>query len=81
MTRRKFTPKQRTDILKTADEEGPKIAAEKHGIAESLIYRWRAGSESTGKSVGNVEISSDGEFVTIRLPKKAVAKEILAGLI
>jgi transposase-like protein len=80
--RRKFTPAEREKILKDAETEGPKAAAEKHKVQESVIYRWRADAGGNrARAIGNVEISTDDEFITIRLPKKSVARELLADLL
>lgn len=38
---RRYSPAEKTQILKDADESGPKEAAEKHGCSAWSIYEWR----------------------------------------
>jgi transposase len=42
--RRKWTPEQKATLLAEVDAEGGRVSAvaKRHGLAESLLYNWRA---------------------------------------
>ncbi|MFW7380286.1 MAG: transposase [Oligoflexus sp.] len=79
--RRKFTPQQKEEILATAKVDGPKAAAAKHGVGESLIHKWKSGEGMRKVSKPGYEVAMDGDYIVVSIPKKDVARELFSGLL
>jgi transposase len=47
--RRKWTPEQKATLLAEVDAEGGRVSvvAKRHGLAESLLYNWRAADKAS----------------------------------
>lgn len=46
--KRKFTPEEKLEILREAEQEGLEKTLRKHNLARSLYYRWKNAFNSQG---------------------------------
>lgn len=77
--RKSYSTKQKNEILAYASEHSVPEASKKFTVSETIIYRWKSGSNSTNKLGFSVE--SDGDYLNIRIPKKMIARKILGDLL
>ena len=68
--RRKWTDTEKKAILADADERSVSAAARKHGVAASLVFRWRRQRDAgVKKAVHNTAVA----FVPVALPAPSPA--------
>lgn len=46
--KRKFTPEEKLQILREAEQQGLELTLRKHNLARSLYYRWKNTFDSQG---------------------------------
>lgn len=77
--RKTYSPTKKNEVLTYAGETSVPEAAKKFALSETIIYRWRSGASAHSKS--GFTVDTDGDYLTIRIPKKLVAKKILGELL
>ena len=68
--RRKWTDSEKKAILADADERSVSAAARQHGVAASLVFRWRRQRDAGGKKTVR---KSASVFVPVALPAPLAA--------
>ena len=74
-TRKAYTDKQREEILAYANASNVKEAATKFKVSEGIIHKWKKGNKT------GLDISIDGDYVNIRIPKRQITRQLLRELI
>lgn len=72
--RKKYSPQFKDQALKCADKEGVPQVAKDLGLAESLLYSWRAQRKQGGKTLENQKLQQ-AEFARLKRENTRLAKE------
>jgi len=68
-TRRRWPAEERRRILAETEKESVSVVARRHGVAASLVFRWRRQAGMTAKK--NVGNTAPASFVPVALPAPA----------
>lgn len=73
-TRQKYSPQFKDQALERAEKEGVPQTAKDLGLAESMLYSWRAKKNQSGQSLENLKIQQ-AEMARLRRENTRLAEE------
>ncbi len=73
-TRQKYSPQFKDQALERAEKEGVPQTAKDLGLAESMLYSWRAKKNQSGQSLENLKIQQ-AEMARLRRENARLAEE------